>query len=438
MKVQIAYEPTDRQLVFHKTKFPGNFTDEVLFGGAVGGGKSMAIVMDAYSYGYTYPQSSILILRRTYPELQASIIDKCLEHYPNETYKYNSSDKVMVLMNGSKIKFGYLETEADMYRYQGAEYSAIYFDELTHFTEKAYMFLQSRLRNTKGYPNIIRASSNPIPFQQWVKDRFITGDKLYIKSTLADNPYLDTEEYTKRLMGLPDLEREALLFGNWDLSFGSVFKREKFKIISQDNYNAITNFEADFSDPFLEESYNPSSLISYMTVDVAVTNTKTSDSSAITIGTVDGNNDKYVLAVYKLNVLSDELLNSILRLAKSYDVQYIGIEDSAVSKTFIENLETAVNHRGLPYVINRLKPQGRNKEARIQQYILSAQNANKLYFVESISEDLITEAINFPEGSHDDLLDSLAYFIEMGSNLLYQMGNQQSEVLRAYSPMGAW
>ncbi|NCB79641.1 MAG: hypothetical protein EOM41_06710 [Bacilli bacterium] len=437
--MQFNYKPSPTQALFHQTKRKDNFAHEVLFGGAVGGGKSMAIIADAFAYGLLYPKSSILILRRTYPELQASIIDKCLEYYPPESYKYNSSDKLLQMVNGSKIKFGYLETDSDMYRYQGAEYSAIYFDELTHFSEKAYMFLQSRLRNTKGYPNIIRASANPIPFKQWVKDRFINGDKLYIKSTLADNPYLDTEEYTKRLLGLPDLEREALLHGNWDLSFGSVFKREHFKVISQDTYSAITRLDDDMDiDFYLDEGESLSKIITYMSVDVAVTDNKKSDASAFTIGTIDGNNDKYVLAQINGRWLSDELLNRILKCARDYNVQYIGIEDSSVSKTFIENIESAISLRNLPYVIIRLKPQGRNKVARIQQYLLSAINQNKLYFVENISEDFVMEAINFPEGEHDDSLDSLAYFIEMGNNLLQQMGGKQSALNYTTSPMGAW
>lgn len=426
--MQFKYKPTPTQELFHKTKRKDSFADEVLFGGAVGGGKSMAIIADAFAYGILYPQCSILILRRTYPELQASIIDKCLEYYPEKSYKYNSSDKILQLSNGSKIKFGYLENDADMYRYQGAEYSAIYFDELTHFSEKAYMFLQSRLRNTKGYPNIIRASANPIPFKQWVKERFIDGDKLYIKSTLADNPYLDTDEYTKRLQGLPDLEREALLHGNWDLSFGTIFKRKHFKVIPNETFYAMTKLENEDVDWYLDQGENPSDIITYMSIDVAVTDTKTSDSSAFTVGVIDQNNDKYVIAQIKGKWLSDELLNRILKTSRDYNVQYIGIEDSAVSKTFIENLENAIINRNLPYVLIRLKPQGRNKIARIQQYILSSTNANKLYFVDKVSDEFIMEAINFPEGDHDDQLDSLAYFIEMGNNLLQQNGGQQSEL----------
>jgi phage terminase large subunit-like protein len=159
-----------------------------------------------------------------------------------------------------------------------------------------------------------------------------------------------------------------------------------------------------------------------MAVDVAVTNSKTSDSSAFTIGCIDPNNNKYVKKSAAKKLLSNDLLEQTLKYARDYECMEIGIEDSAVSKTFIENLQDAIYIRNLPYVITKLKPNGRNKEARIQQYILSAMNQNRLYFIDKVEEDLRSEAINFPNAIHDDGLDSLAYFIEMGNNLLSRSG----------------
>lgn len=408
--------------------------NEILFGGGAGGGKSFALVADAYEY-LKLPKSNALLFRRTFPELQESIINKCLEFYPRSAYKYNSSDKIMTFINGSRLKFGYLENEQDKFRYQGGEWSYIGFDELTHFSKTQYLYLKSRNRNIKGYPNVMRGTSNPGgKYHDWVKERFIDVAKpnevyvdehntkrLYIPSLLKDNPNLNEEEYTKTLMHLPDIEREALLNGNWELSFGEVFKREDFKIISSDTFNEMTNFEVDeFWDT--EEGYGDTSLVNYLTLDVAVTDSKKSDSSAFTIGCIDSNNNEYVKKTKKVKVLTNELLEITLKLARDYDVQYIGVEDTGISKTFIENLESAINTRMLPYLVVRLEPKGRNKEARIQQYILTAKNQNRLYFIDNVDEDLISEAINFPNAIHDDQLDSLAYFIEMGNNLLSRSG----------------
>lgn len=414
--------------------------DEILFGGGAGGGKSFALVSDVYEY-CKLPKANALLFRRTFPELQESIINKCLEFYPQKAYKYNSSDKVMTFVNGSRLKFGYLENENDKYRYQGGEWGYIGFDELTHFSETQFLYLKSRNRNTKGYPNVMRGTSNPGgKYHDWVKERYIyvakpgevfvdsLGTKrLYIPSLLKDNPNLNEEEYTRTLMHLPDIEREALLNGNWDLSFGEVFKREDFKVISREQFNDMTTFEVDeFWD--LEDGYGETSLIKYLTLDVAVTDTKTSDSSAFTVGYIDNNNNKYVEKSKKVKLLSNDLLEFTFKLARDYEVQFIGVEDTAISKTFIENLENAINERCLPYVVVRLTPAGRNKVARIQQYILTSKNQNRLYFIDGVDEEMISEAINFPNAMHDDALDSLAYFIEMGDNLLARSGGVSNNI----------
>jgi phage terminase large subunit-like protein len=371
----------------------------VLYGGAVGGGKSIAIIMDALKYAFVYPKSSLIIFRRTYPELENSIIKKCLEFYPSVLYKYNDSKKRINFINGSVLSFGYLKNRDDWTRYQGGEYSYIGFDELTHFEEENFNLVLTRLRNDKNYPNLVRCTSNPIPYQEWVKKRYIeTNDatKLYIPATLKDNPHLDTNEYTKRLSTLPKTQREALLEGKWDLFFGEVFTKDDFVIVSKDSYKKMTTNNS----------------INIMAVDVAVTSKESSDYSAISVASIDENNNIYVKDVHQCKLNSHKLMLKILEVAKESDVGYIAIEDSPISKTFIENFEALVRHKMINIVVEKLSPKGRNKEARIQQYMLSQMNQKRLYFVEKVPKELYIEAINFPNSTNDDCLDSLAYLIE--------------------------
>jgi hypothetical protein len=71
MKVVIPYKPQPRQVIYHKAK-----ADEILYGGAAGGGKSEATIMDALKYGMKYTGSRQIIFRRTFPDLQRSIISR--------------------------------------------------------------------------------------------------------------------------------------------------------------------------------------------------------------------------------------------------------------------------------------------------------------------------------------------------------------------------
>ena len=212
---------------------------EVLFGGAAGGGKSYGQMVDALLFALQYPGSKQLVLRRTFAELDKSLIRTSLSLFPREIYTFNSSSHTGKFKNGSLIDFGYCATENDVYQYQSAEYDVIRFDELTHFTEEQYIYLISRVRGANSYPKQIKSSTNPGGVGHgWVKARFVDGGekgeafigedgmkRIFIPSLLDDNKFLrdGDPEYKKRLLALPEREKKALLYGDWDIFEGQYF-----------------------------------------------------------------------------------------------------------------------------------------------------------------------------------------------------------------------
>lgn len=212
--------------------------NEVLYGGAAGGGKSWCQLIDALLYAITYPGSRQLILRRTYPELEKSLIRVARELYPREIWKYSEVRHSGVFENGSIVDFGYCDATGDVYKYQSAEYDTIRYDELTHFTEWMYIYLLSRLRGANDFPKQIKSTTNPGGVgHSWVKARFIDtvapgevfdsgmGRRLFIKSLVWDNHFLLERDpgYVERLRNLPRRERRALLKGDWDIFEGQFF-----------------------------------------------------------------------------------------------------------------------------------------------------------------------------------------------------------------------
>ena len=212
--------------------------DEVLFGGAAGGGKSYGQLVDALLFALRCPGSRQLVLRRTYPELERSLILTHLSMFPAELYRYNAGQHRGRFVNGSVIEFGYCDSERDVYKYQSAEYDVIRFDELTHFTEQMYLYLMSRVRGANGFPKQVKSSTNPGGVGHfWVKARFIDPappdtvfgtqgkQRLFLPARVRDNRFL-TEgdpDYVRRLENLPELDRRALLDGDWDLFEGQYF-----------------------------------------------------------------------------------------------------------------------------------------------------------------------------------------------------------------------
>lgn len=213
--------------------------NEVLFGGAAGGGKSYGQIVDALLFALKYPGSKQLILRRTFAELDKSLIRVGLSLYPREIYSFNFSSHTGRFTNGSCIDFGYCATENDVYQYQSAEYDCIRFDELTHFTEMQYVYLISRVRGANSFPKQIKSSTNPGGVgHSWVKARFVDPEppltsfrsegnmsRVFIPSLLSDNEFLNKSdpEYRLRLEALPEREKRALLYGDWNIFEGQYF-----------------------------------------------------------------------------------------------------------------------------------------------------------------------------------------------------------------------
>ena len=231
---------------------------DVLYGGAAGGGKSYAMLIDPLRFAHRAAHRA-LILRRSMPELR-ELIDKSRELYPKAFpgCKYKEVEKLWNFPSGAKVEFGFLERDADVYRYQGQAYSWIGFDEITHLpTEFGWNYLASRLRTTD--PEIttyMRCTANPGGVgATWVKKRYIDpsepnqsfiGDdnlsRKFIPARLEDNPFLAEDgRYEEMLKALPPTQRKQLLEGNWDVNEGAAFT--EFDI----DAHVITPFELPIS-----------------------------------------------------------------------------------------------------------------------------------------------------------------------------------------------
>ena len=205
---------------------------------AAGGGKSHGQLLDALRFAVCYPGSRQLMLRRTMPELERSLVPAALRLYPQCIAKYKVSEHRWDFANGSALEFGYCDAESDVTKYQSAEYDVIRFDELTHFTESQFTYLISRIRGANPYPKQVKSTTNPGGIgHQWVKSRYIDpmppdevhafdGEtRLFLPARLKDNPFLRRADagYEKRLRLLSVHDRRALLDGVWELDEGRYF-----------------------------------------------------------------------------------------------------------------------------------------------------------------------------------------------------------------------
>lgn len=253
---QVVFQPNPGP----QTDFLSSPEQEVLYGGAGGGGKSYAMVADPFRY-VNNPHFKGLLVRRTNDELRELIsTSKRLYMGADKRNQFLERDKTWVFPSGATLWMSYLESEDDVLRYQGQAFSWIGFDELTQWASPyAWNYMRSRLRTTtaSGLKLYQRATTNPGgPGHAWVKKMFVdpapantafwatdheTGEVLkwpkghskegqplfkrrFIPATLFDNPYLAEDGYYEaNLLSLPEHQRRQLLYGDWDINEGAAF-----------------------------------------------------------------------------------------------------------------------------------------------------------------------------------------------------------------------
>ncbi len=280
----IIWKPQERQKLFMAR---GEY--EALYGGAAGGGKSDALLAEALRQIHI-PHYKGLILRKTFPECRELMERSMLMYkgaFPDAVY--NASSHIWTFPSGATVQFGSMQHAEDKTKYQGRQFDFIGFDELTHFTWDEYSYMFSRNRPSGGGTRCyIRATCNPGGIGHgWVKERFIankepfktyretiTADgkeyvrtRVFIPSTVFDNQVLlaNNPDYIANLAMLPENEKKALLYGDWDCFSGQVFsewrdnpegyKSRRFSHVIEpfeipDGWRRYRSFDFGYSRPF--------------------------------------------------------------------------------------------------------------------------------------------------------------------------------------------
>ena len=233
MEISLA-PPNEKQKLFLR-----DHHKHVAFGGARGGGKSYGVRMKAIYLAMKHPGITIMIIRKSYPELIANHIRPlkalCRCGTEDAAAKYNDSRKEMIFPNGSTILFGYCNTESDVDRYQGTEVDVLFLDEATLLSEEQIKALVVCVRGVNTFPKRIYYTCNPGgKSHSYIKRLFIDRDFMddeypedysFIQSLVTDNVALmeSNPEYLRQLESLPEQLRKAWLYGDWNAFVGQVF-----------------------------------------------------------------------------------------------------------------------------------------------------------------------------------------------------------------------
>ena len=237
--------PTEKQAEFLRST-----ALEALFGGAMGSGKSEAILAGAVAQ-HENGDHRALVLRKSFPQLR-DLISRSHALYSPLGGVFKAQEKTWIFPSGSSIEFNFCEQDSDKWNFQGRAFDFIAWDELTQWAGDAtdsagepcsgvYLFLLTRLRAVEGSGLRLQMVSTCNPGGvggQWVQTRFGIPDsgesserldpatghrKQFVSARLSDNKYLFNTSYATQLSALAAADHAALVEGRWDTFAGAVF-----------------------------------------------------------------------------------------------------------------------------------------------------------------------------------------------------------------------
>lgn len=412
------------QMEFHRSP-----AFELLYGGAAGGGKTWSLLAEGSRQAGNAEYKAVLF-RRTFPQLNQADgpIEKSrklfrrLGSFAGRQWNFNG---------GGRFMFSHMNEREDYLDHDGAAYAYIAFDELAHFYEMQYRYLFSRARVAveSGLRTYVRAATNPprpsSPGFGWIKRRWApwldkthprpaksgelryyalvdeeekevekgypnSWSRSFIQAFAKDNPSLD-ESYLRNLDSLPRFERLRLKHGLWDIddSSGAMFDRKWFRVLDT----------------------MPPGCKRYRFWDMAATVKKMkSDDPDYTATTLMGVKDgmRYMDSM-RDRVTPADFKRWLLRTAIAEPDVEVAIEhEGGASGVYVAD-DLLDAFAKINRTLRVIRPQG-DKATRAMPWSAQAEQGKIVLIKNHVTgiEEVLDELQMFPNGDHDDIVDSIS------------------------------
>lgn len=429
-----------------QTQFFCSPADIIIYGGAAGGGKTYALLMEAMRHR-NVPDFGAVIFRKNFNQITAEgglwDASNKLFSQVQGAMSYKSPRLHWKFESGAKLGFAHIEREEDLLKWQGTEIAYIGFDELTHFSKHQFLYMLSRNRSTCGVKPYVRATCNPdadswvAKFIEWwidqdtgypiparsgqmrymcvLNDTVYWGDSpeelkelydidpnecktvTFIASKLTDNKVLMTKDpsYMANLKAMTEVDMERLLYGNWKIrpKAGMFFKRTQIGTIFEDIPKDIIAVCRGW--------------------DLAATDEDENQDAAYTAGVLIGKTSEgrfVVLDVINRQIKAGEARKLILMTAKADKTKYG--KRCPVRQRLPQDPGQAGKDQAESYMKMlagydvQIKPESGDKATRAEPMAAQWQHGNFDIVSGEWNEEYFNQLESFPEGKFKDMVDA--------------------------------
>lgn len=453
---------------------------EVMFGGAASGGKSHSLLLAAMQY-VDIPGYSAILFRKSFPDLNqaGALMARCKEWLTPTNARWSARDMSWYFPTGkgrqpARMAFGHIGTEGDKYKYLGAEYQFIGFDELVQHPFESYSYLFSRLRKleTSGVPLRMRAATNPGGVHgDWVKDYFVPREYLtasaevqnsrvwdtraecidcdqtglidgepclycegngfrqryFVPSRVADNPSVDRAAYLRSLINMTHVERYRLEHGDWAITEqGELFKSEWCRYYSRNG----DHFKLHRPDGQPDIVLAIGELQFFITADTASKEKTTADYTCISTWAFHQRSGSLILIHSLLARLEvPKIGEAIINQSAASRCQFVMIEGAQCGIGVIQELR---GPKGKGMAIHDYNPHTGDKIARSTTAQIKLE-AGQIYFPDGRPTWLdmpFAQMIGFPAATHDDFVDTLSMAAHWVHSRHQSIGSSEPAILR--------
>ena len=390
---------------------------EVLYGGAAGGGKTAALLMAALQH-VDRPGYHAVILRKTFKQLEKpeALIPMSKEWLGHTSAVWREGSYRWTFPSGATLTFGHMSDPLSRYDYQGASYAFVGWDELTQQDEDDYRYLFSRLRRRTAMsdlPTRFRATSNPGGRgHEWVKQRFLPPEffqagatecfarswlhhgRAFVPARLEDNPHLDQADYELSLAELDPVTRAQLRSGDWTAHADGRWKRAWFRRFRDRDDIWILD------DGAVCRKCDATIIV---VVDPANRKTKASKYTAIGVFADVGAQRLLTLEMVREQLALEEIVPRLHSVCQRWRPGWVGIEANGFQLALVQAARDTQRFPGIPTVAE-LDPEGKSKLTRATPAILRAEAG--LFYLPREADWLATYEAELCQFVGDDKQDS--------------------------------